>query len=218
MRKTLLLTITLLCGVMASLQGAYPQTYVNAPTVDRSAIDSLKLRLNNQESELRTYEQKLESLDAILESLQDQLKDQSSQHKDLIKGSATSNEQKIAAIESTVKTLTADIKQLHTHSNDTVSTLNTFKQKLQELDQRLTTQNRNMENLQTALQSVLDALQVKADLPNASTASGRTYKIKNGDSLEKIARMHNTSIGALKELNQITSDKIVVGKTLKIPD
>lgn len=43
------------------------------------------------------------------------------------------------------------------------------------------------------------------------------YKVKEGDSLEKIARAHQTSVKAIKELNNLANDKIIVGKTLKIP-
>jgi len=65
--------------------------------------------------------------------------------------------------------------------------------------------------LQGALQSVLGALDVKV------TPSETFYKVKNGDSLEKIAKNHHTTIQALKVANQLSNDRIVVGQTLQIP-
>lgn len=43
------------------------------------------------------------------------------------------------------------------------------------------------------------------------------YKVKAGDSLEKIARLHKVSVTALKEANNLSQTKIVVGQELKIP-
>lgn len=44
-----------------------------------------------------------------------------------------------------------------------------------------------------------------------------TYKIKKGDNLYVIARKHGTTVAAIKKANGMKSDKIDVGKTLKIP-
>jgi LysM repeat protein len=43
------------------------------------------------------------------------------------------------------------------------------------------------------------------------------YKVKAGDSLEKIARHHRVSLSALKECNHLEGDKITVGQSLHIP-
>ena len=43
------------------------------------------------------------------------------------------------------------------------------------------------------------------------------YKVKPGDSLEKIARTHKISVEKIKKLNGLDQDLIVVGQELKIP-
>jgi LysM repeat protein len=43
------------------------------------------------------------------------------------------------------------------------------------------------------------------------------YEIVSGDSLSVIAQKHGTTISAIKAANNLTSDKIVAGKTLTIP-
>ena len=43
------------------------------------------------------------------------------------------------------------------------------------------------------------------------------YVIKRGDSLSAIAKAHQTTVKALKAANGLTSDRILIGKTLKIP-
>lgn len=185
---------------------------------NKDSVDQLRLQIRNQETEIRTFEQKLESLDTVLDNLRDQLRENAQNHKEMVKGNASSLDGKISTLETTTKTLMQDLKQLHTHANESSQMLAAFKDKLQEIDKRLNAQNRNIENLQSALQSVLEALQIKSDPPTSQTEAGRTYKIKNGDTLEKIAKAHNTTIQALKAVNNMNSDKIVVGKTIKIPD
>jgi LysM repeat protein len=214
---------SLLLGGSLDLQavprpGYYDQDQATSNRETKDSVDMLRHQLNNQEAEIRTFEQKLESLDAILDTLRDQLKESSQNHKEMVKGSSSTLEGKIATLETTAKTLTQDLKQLHSHANESSQALAAFKDKLQEIEKRQTAQNKNIDNLQSAVQSILEALQIKSDPAPTQSAGGKTYKIKNGDTLEKIAKAHNTTIQALKEINGMNSDKIVVGKTLKIPD
>ena len=44
-----------------------------------------------------------------------------------------------------------------------------------------------------------------------------TYTVKLGDSLYKIASNYQTSINAIKSLNNLTSNNLSIGQTLKIP-
>ncbi len=45
-----------------------------------------------------------------------------------------------------------------------------------------------------------------------------TYVVKRGDTLYGIAKQYNTTVDALKRLNQLTSNTIQVGQKLKIPN
>jgi len=49
------------------------------------------------------------------------------------------------------------------------------------------------------------------------TTSGR-YVVKRGDTLNKIARAHGTTVKAVKAANGLTSDRIAVGRVLKMPE
>lgn len=51
----------------------------------------------------------------------------------------------------------------------------------------------------------------------APLPEGGLYVVAKGDSLSKIARTHGTSVEALAEVNNLTSDIIRVGQKLKIP-
>ena len=52
--------------------------------------------------------------------------------------------------------------------------------------------------------------------PVTPSSSASTYKVKAGDTLSHIARATNTSVSALKQLNNLKSDLIFVGQSLKI--
>jgi LysM repeat protein len=47
--------------------------------------------------------------------------------------------------------------------------------------------------------------------------SRSTYVVKSGDTLGRIAKAHRTTVKAIKAANGLTSDRLAVGRTLKIP-
>jgi LysM repeat protein len=55
--------------------------------------------------------------------------------------------------------------------------------------------------------------------PSTTTSqpAGR-YVVKPGDTLERIARAHGTTVRAIKAANRLTSDRIVAGRSLKMPE
>jgi len=44
------------------------------------------------------------------------------------------------------------------------------------------------------------------------------YVVKSGDTLSRIAKIHGTTVKAIKAANNLTNDRIVVGSKLKIPE
>ncbi|MEI8365040.1 MAG: LysM peptidoglycan-binding domain-containing protein [Parachlamydiaceae bacterium] len=229
------LLFILLVFVPFALFAAAPRT--NRPYDDNSAtaindmrnnFETIKHQVNNHETEIRIFDEKLKNLDSIIESVRDQVSDSSKNQKDLLKGSSASLEAKITALEATSKGLVADLRQFQTYANESTTALTQYKQKILELEKITLQQNQDIENLQSAIHALMDLIQGKKASPAATATTVRhagsepagdanTYCIKQGDSLEKIARAHQTTIQALKDLNGLTSDKIVVGKNLKIP-
>lgn len=54
-------------------------------------------------------------------------------------------------------------------------------------------------------------------LPGSSATSTDTYTVKSGDTLYAIANKYNTTVDALKSLNNLTSNTLSIGQPLKIP-
>jgi LysM repeat protein len=52
----------------------------------------------------------------------------------------------------------------------------------------------------------------------AVSASSSRYVVKSGDTLDRIARAHRTTVKAIKLANGLTSDRITVGRVLKLSE
>jgi len=53
--------------------------------------------------------------------------------------------------------------------------------------------------------------------PTATVGPGETYVVQKGDVLSRIAVRHGTTVGAIKQANNMKGDKILVGQKLAIP-
>lgn len=197
-------------------------------------INDLKHEMSNHETEIRIFENKLQSQETSFENFQQQLSDDIQSQRDYIRASTINLEGKTETInqsmmnlEDMVRGLTNDLRQMKIQSNDSVVVLGQHKQKIAELEGLLQTQSQHMQNLEVALQSMMEVWQAKesakeminkaSEATNKPGESGRTYKVQAGDSLEKIARTQKVSVQALREINQLTNDRILVGQTLKLP-
>ena len=54
-------------------------------------------------------------------------------------------------------------------------------------------------------------------IPTDATDNYFSYTVQKGDSLSVLAQRYNTTVDAIKGLNNLVSDLIIVGQTLKIP-
>lgn len=187
-------------------------------------LENVRHAVNNHEAEIRTFEERLKNYDAILDSLRDQLSEVDQAHKDRLKGNSATLETKIATLENTSKGLVADLRQFKAHANEVSGILEQYKQKIADLEKNIDQQNQNIDHLQAAMHALMEALQIKepatskSAMPKAENSTGRSYRVKSGDSLEKIARANQTTIQAIKELNHLSSDRIVIGQLLQLPE
>ena len=216
-------------------QYSYPDEKAIVMKEMRDSLDTIRHDVSNHEVEIRIIDEKLKNVDSMIENVRDQTNDFSKLHKDQLKSTSADLEGRISSAEAAIKGLIADLRQFQTHSNETTAALVRYDQKLGALQKMIDRQDQNIEHLQAAMRSLMEALQGKPQAASKSNPvsskpgslaaassvalnSDRSYMVKSGDSLEKIARSHQTTIQAIKLANNLTSDRIVVGKTLIIPE
>lgn len=216
------------CGNLSAVRNRYyDDEQATLVKEMRDSVDDLRHEVNNHESEIRVYDEKLKNLEYIIDSVRDQLMESSQAHKEQLKGNSNNLESKITSIETTIKGLVADLRQFKTHANDSSVALSQYKQKIIELEKIVEQQNQNIDHLHTAVRTLTEALVVKEVAPSPpkhstntaeATLPPGTYRVKTGDSLEKIARHNHTTVSAIKELNGLSSDRIVPQQLLKMPE
>jgi chromosome segregation ATPase len=208
-----------------NVRGYYEEDSQSTAAQLRREIDSLKHQMRNHEVEIRTFEQKLANQDSSLESLHNQIQNTNQGIKENIKGNLNNFEEKNAQLDQILKDAIGDLKLLKDRLNESAKMMGRYEERIQKLEKIMEVQSQNLNNLEAAIDTVIEALEVKhfpmdskSAPPPSSVASGsKTYKVKPGDTLEKIAKDNQTTIQALKELNQLTKDRIIVGQTLRLP-
>lgn len=163
------------------------------------------LALREIREELADIKHELNNTQVELQILEEQYK---TQEKDSKKTNSSSTQQdpRISALE---KKLT----QLSNHGNQTSQYLNDCHAKIAELEKSLEHQNALLTEI-VQLKSNLSSLTTSLQKDKLDTS---LYKVKAGDSLEKIARIYKVSITSLKEENNLSNNKIMIGQELKIP-
>ncbi|HYF97548.1 MAG TPA: LysM peptidoglycan-binding domain-containing protein [Coxiellaceae bacterium] len=198
----------------------------------RTNVMDLKNEVRNHETEIRMFEERLHNQENANEHMRQQLSDDFQTQKDFSRATLVNLQSKIDGLEKrlanaesqftslnqTSNSLKSDLRQNVSQINDAAVLLSQYKQKMQDLENQLNLQNQHIANLEVALQSLVEIIQIK-DTPSSSPSSTgtTTYKVQPGDTLEKIARNHKVTIQQLKDYNQLNNDRIIVGQTLKIP-
>lgn len=210
-----LMLLALLWGAVGTVvaQDTYYAPSTGGMKQMHDSINQIKHSINNHESELRQVDEKFNSLESIIEGMGRQLQEHAKHHKDQLQVSKASLEAKIGDLELVTKGLLVDINQIRNRVNESNALLSQFKLQMAAIEKSVEVQNHNIENLHAAMKTLTQVLQGG----EISEAAGDVYVVKSGDSLEKIAHAHSTSVKALKEFNALVSDRIKIGQKLKIP-
>lgn len=123
-------------------------------------------------------------------------------------------EKKVSDLERFLEKTKEDLRELATHANQSSSSFNQYREKLFACEKQIAHQSEVLSEI-SKLKGTLTSLS-KAMQTSTSMAT-KSYKVKSGDSLEKIARATNCSIDQLKKTNSLSNDTIMIGQELKIP-
>ncbi|MBS0629546.1 MAG: LysM peptidoglycan-binding domain-containing protein [Verrucomicrobia bacterium] len=127
----------------------------------------------------------------------------------------SSIEARINQLEKQLTNIQTDLHNLSTHLNQTTETLQQYRNQIAALDSQLKTHTGRLDevsNLKTTLNSISQAI-------NAQPApTVQIHKVVSGESLDKIARQYSVTVDSLKRTNGLSSNTIMIGQELKIPE
>ena len=184
-----------------------------------NALDELRLELSDVKHELHSarveinlLEEKLTKQERALSTAKNQ-DTQKQTDKKPYTVQLDSLEKKVDRLEKILDKAAIDLRNLSAHENKALV-------RLQELESALAMQEKKFEEiakLKNTLTTISKAIGRSAkDTISAPSHPIQTYHVKQGDSLEKIARTHHMTIDAIKQLNQLAQDKILIGQELKL--
>lgn len=179
----------------------------------QASIDDLRHDLNCFQTDLQIVDGKMKKQEKTFDGVKQEQIAQYQAKIDALGEKLKSLEAKIASLEKKQEASFSDIKVLSQHATETSTSLTQYKNTINELEKNIIAQGQRLEEvkkLKQTLESVASSLKIEG-------AALVAYKVKAGDSLEKIARAYKTNVDYLKKINNLDQDLIVVGQELKVP-
>jgi LysM repeat protein len=173
-------------------------------------LDDLKHDINCFQTEIQILDGRIKYYENALASLKQQDIQKQQEKIEQLALDLQQLEKKWSAFDKSRAESKGDLLQLASHANETTSSLSQFKSRIQELEQEVVSQNRRFDEL-AKLKGNIEIL------AKSMKAPFKIYKVRPGDSLEKIASAHHTKVEKIKKLNDLDKDLIVVDQELKIP-
>jgi LysM repeat protein len=183
----------------------------------RIEIEDLRHKLDGFVLEMQILEDKTDARVAVIEGIREELRESQLRGNEDLLRKFSDIDSRMSISKDKQKGLVADIRQLLTHANETSSSLDQQRKKVNSLEADLGKRERRLEEKLSHLKTAVGSLINLIEDNKSSHPTARIYKVKEGDSLDRIARAHKTSIEDLKQINHLDSDLIVIGQELKLP-
>jgi len=175
----------------------------------RTDLDEVKHDLNSNQMELHILEGKVLNQDTSLASLKEQTLDQQQAKIHSAVSLLSGLEKKTSHLEKKIDDALSDIRKLTLHANETTTALTQYQDKINEVEKHIVQQNLKLGEVSAIKNTIKELLK--------STTQTFTYTVKNGDTLERIAKTYSTSVETLKRINKVQDDVIYPGQELLIP-
>jgi LysM repeat protein len=181
-----------------------------------SAEDSSALhRIRTCEIELEMLKNSISTQEQARESLEREVSGLLKATRESMKETRESTSTKQSNIDKALEKVTQDCKQLKNHSNELSKVVNDLSKTVQGMKESSQQQAQAIRELEQALRTITLAMGAKPPKV-ASSDKGSSYIVKNGDSLEKIARAHGMTLNEIKDLNGLKQSKIHPGQELRV--
>lgn len=178
------------------------------------SLQNMNYSINNQDQELSLLKQKIQNQESVVDSMHTEVSALIKAAKESQKSTGAQVDTRLKSMEKNIDKLVADLKQFKKHANETSSSFTEMQKKFAEQQEISSLQAQQIKDLESALRHIASALQTKST--PESTQSGQ-YRVKPGDTLEKIAKEHHTTIDAIRRENSLSKDIIYPGQKLQIP-
>ena len=174
----------------------------------RTDVEEIKHDLNTYEIEHHVLDGKLIDQEQNIIALKKQISQLTSGKLESFLQEIKAIEKKILELSKNQEKIILDIRQLSSHANDTTTALSQSKDKIAQFEKSINLKNQQINELAKLKEGIEKLSQYE---------SIKTYSVRQGDSLEKIAKEYSTTVEELKKLNQMETDLIVIDQILEIP-
>ncbi len=175
-------------------------------------FDDLQTEVADSRNAQRVMRKEMEILEARLKQQEEAIDNVAVAIGEKLEGDLTGIEVALAALQQRQGQITADLRELAQSHGEQSLQLGQARAQIVALQGGLES---NVDQFRKALDAQLALIQHQSKERKATT--GVTYKVKVGDSLEKIAKAHKTSPEEIKKVNQLITDLIYPDQELKIP-
>lgn len=176
------------------------------------AVQTMSHKVTTIDQELATLKSRFENQDRVLDSIHKEVTLLIKATKDSQATALSSSDNRQKALEKNLEKLVSDLKQFKKHANESSTTISQLQKSLQKQDELIQLQAQQIKDLESAMRHLASAMQ-----PSKAAEQATAYRVKAGDTLEKIAKEHGTSVEALKAKNNLRSNTIFTGQKLQIP-
>jgi LysM repeat protein len=173
----------------------------------RTDLEEIKHDLSSYQMQLQIIEGQMISSEDLIIAMKERFQENQKTTWSQLEYQIGLLEKKSKALEAKQDQITHDLSHLNHYASDTTKALAQYKEKIKEMEKSLILSN-----------ELADQAKVKRNTSaSKEEKSTKTYVVRSGDSLDKIARLYETSTEELKRLNQLTNDLIMVGQELIVP-
>lgn len=181
----------------------------------RTELADVKHALNSAKVEMQIVEEKLKNQDQSFSAFKNHPSQKGQAQQDLAQ-QIGQIEKRLGQLEKVQEKVHGDLHALSNHANQGAQVLNQCREKMQSLEQEIAVQNKRLDDV-AKLKNTLTSLSKTMQQTTAEGTSAHSYKVKAGDSLEKIARRYHTTADTLKKLNGLNHDRIIIGQEIQVP-
>lgn len=172
----------------------------------RTDLEEIKHDMTSYQMQLQIIEGKIAAGDDLIATMKERFHETQKSSWNQLEYQISLMEKKSKNLEAQHEELVSQLLGLQHYATDTTKALGQYKDKLKDL-----------EKIIASNQETIEQIKHKKSSPSKSDRPLKTYVVRPGDSLEKIAKLHETSIDEIKKINQLSHDLIIVGQELVVP-